>query len=145
MNRYQLIGSSLALFTICVIAYSLVHSDEAFGITPYIVLSAFGLLSLYLVIENIMQLQAVDPVVVFSSDGVKAKKQFFEKKNIKSITITHNTDIKEMTIKLQGILFGHPLGIADLAISIAKLTEVIEVFQQRWKEESSPTRGSIDR
>jgi hypothetical protein len=140
-RSYNLLQLTMWSIALCVMSYITVGlaltgmlADEI-GIA--LVLGFLVLLCLYCSVENIFQLRDTRPQLVLSSKGLKIKRQFFNKKHIKDVTVARTPKGgRVISVSIHNVWLGWTEDIRDLDVDHDKLEDIVEVFKGRWRAET---------
>jgi hypothetical protein len=131
-NRYQLLGwGSMFLFITWATAtlYNTGELQDRLWLTIF--LGFLCLVSLLSTIENIFQLRDKNPQLVFSAKGIKLKKKFIDKHQIKDVRIFLGKE-KTILISMHGLPIDWVEEISDFDVDHKKLEATVQVFKDRW-------------
>jgi hypothetical protein len=131
-NRFEVIGWSLGFVAATWVIMAFISRNELQGnVMMQVFLGGLWLLTLLFSIENFIQLRTTKPVITLTKDGIRIKRRFFSKADVKDIEIYDGKD-RMLRLRFHAIKISYPFEITDLDVDASMLEEIAEVFVRRW-------------
>ena len=133
-NRFEFICWSLGFVAATCAIILLIRENELRGeVMMAIFLGGIWILTFLFSIENFIQLRTTQPVVMLTNDGIRLKRRFFAKADVKDIEVVDGKH-RMLSVKFHAIKISYPFDIKDLDVEASMLEDIAEVFVRRWKE-----------
>ena len=129
INVFQLIAWSIGFIISILILLSLYMTESrednlwSYGMAIFL-----HLVCVYCVIENIFQLRMKAPVITFSEEGIRIKKTFLKKEEIRDIEIKPPF----LDVRFHRTKIPFPVEIKDLDITKNQLEDIAAIFVRQW-------------